>query len=300
MRSDNLKRHAMTCRVLKYKGISSTSKDISRPSSPASPSTSSKVTLSKYDTIKECLLQGENPLISTRDLVKQAAMDISSERSPLVELRPWQQALMDALPLQSDREIYFISDPVGNTGKSALCKYLQACENFCCVSWSPRVHHAIFKCFTTFNLAAPVNILINMSRSDSLSSHISKLEKLKDGDLESYTGEQIKLPFVRLIIFSNMPLSDILSLKLTSDRFVVYGICDNDLVRQHPALPPKPFVPENFLSSVSFNDSWAEVFGDIIENDVIENVDIPSSLVDFMCNHQNIMYNLIESLNIMY
>lgn len=141
--------------------------------------------------------------------MKVAAQHIAAEGAHLDKLFPWQQSLLDLLPHQIDREVYFISDLVGNSGKSALCWYGQACENFISLSWSTRLHHAIVKHFNLLDLSKTVNIFVNVPRSDNIAKSISLIEKIKDGDIEAYVGEQYQISNVKLVMFTNMSHKEI-------------------------------------------------------------------------------------------
>ena len=43
-----------------------------------------------------------------------------------VRLKPWPARSLDLLALQSEREVMFVVDPVGNKGKTFLAKFIRA------------------------------------------------------------------------------------------------------------------------------------------------------------------------------
>ena len=166
--------------------------------------------------------------------VRKEAMCLFRKQMPkidihLVELRPWQQTLMEMTSQPSQREVLWIWGMKGNEGKSWFQSYLQTFYGYARVvrldlrNKTTNIMHALSK----RPLQTTDIFLFNDTRA---SGHIqskknySVLEHIKDGSAISSKYNSSVLTFKTpnlLIVFSNSRPN---KFELSSDRWGVYSI----------------------------------------------------------------------------
>ena len=149
-----------------------------------------------------------------------------------VELRPWQQQLLDIIKTPSEREVIWVKGLKGNEGKTWFQKYMQALFGSVRVarldikSKTANILHALRK----FPLSTTDIFLFNDARAINYESCCyTILEDIKDGNATAskFNSEviQFKTPNV-VIVFSN---SDPDIKQLSKDRWKIYHINKNGL-----------------------------------------------------------------------
>jgi len=134
----------------------------------------------------------------------------------ITEFKPWQQEILELIKTEPDfRTIHWYYDPIGNTGKTSLCKYICATNpKAIYVSGSAKdIKYAIAKASIT-----PTIVLLDFSRSQE--GHISyqAIEEIKNGIFftTKYESKMILIDNPHVICFSNF--KPYLS-SLSSDRW---------------------------------------------------------------------------------
>ena len=171
--------------------------------------------------------------------VRKEALDLFRKQMPkidvhLVELRPWQQTLMEMTAQPSQRKVLWIWGSNGNEGKSWFQSYLQTFYGYARVvrldlrNKTPNIMHALSK----RPLQTTDIFLFNDTRA---SGHIQSkknyavLEHIKDGSAISSKYNSDVLTFKTpnlLIVFSNSRPN---KFELSDDRWAVYSINKNGL-----------------------------------------------------------------------
>lgn len=161
---------------------------------------------------------------------------------------PWQAALFEELFISGslrfktpdDRKIYWITDPIGNSGKSKFTKYV--------VIRSTASIKVPFGTATQMRSAiineGPCNLYIidiprTLAKDDDMHAVYSLIEDLKNGFVvSSMYGKNAKLIMnpPHVIVFSNMPCP---RQALSADRWIEYKICDKQLIPQGVLQRPK-------------------------------------------------------------
>lgn len=140
-----------------------------------------------------------------------------------VKLNPWQLKAESLLMEQTDRQILWVYDPIGNQGKSFLSNYLHITKDAFIGTIEKKSDIAY-----RYNSESLVCIDIPREQDDYLSYNF--IEQIKNGIVIS-TKYQCSTKYVsnaKVIIFSNA-LPD--ATKWTSDRYQIYTISNGDLIK---------------------------------------------------------------------
>lgn len=137
------------------------------------------------------------------------------------KLRQWQQQTIELLNNQNDRQILWIYDNNGNTGKTYLNKYLHLHQN-AYVTKGTKASDIIYK----YNNEQIISI--NISRHQQEYLNYGLIEDFKDGILESTKYQSINKYIInsKVVIFSNS-MPDLT--KWSKDRYQIYEIINNQL-----------------------------------------------------------------------
>lgn len=138
---------------------------------------------------------------------------------PIIEshnLRPWQQMVFNLAMTEPDpRQINWIWEPKGNTGKSWLCKYLCLKADAIMISNKGSDMKNMILNYIDKKCGYPRLILIDIPRSvDDVYISYSGIEEIKNGCFFSskYEGGQVLMPSPHIFIFSNKaPDKDVFS-----------------------------------------------------------------------------------------
>jgi hypothetical protein len=166
------------------------------------------------------------PQVSREDLRKMVLKQYDN-----VEWHPWQKQVLDWIKEPADsRTIYWVYEPVGNVGKSFLCKYL-ACQRGTILS-SGKATDVFNQVNATIESGTiPKLVICDIPRVISKYVSYQALEKLKDGCLYSgkYEGGLCLFPNVHVICFSNeRPETSTMS----KDRWKVHRLQGTELFLQ--------------------------------------------------------------------
>ena len=155
-----------------------------------------------------------------------------------VELKPWQESLLEYVQLPCDREIFWIVGKEGNEGKNWFQKYVK--------SWlgarrvvtgidikanSASIFQALRKCPIVTADIFLFNIGKSMKKFDQI--NYDALEKMKDGEAfaSKYDSQQLKIRVPNVVmVFSNSP-PDVK--ELAKVRFRVFHINNNQLQKKN-------------------------------------------------------------------
>ena len=152
-----------------------------------------------------------------------------------VELKPWQQELMNCCDSPTNREIFWVIGKKGNEGKSWFQDYLESCFGFNRVSRVDfRIKHSNMCNVLKKKPLTSVDIfLFNDGRSitqDENSGHYRILENIKNGQATAskYNNDVIKFKKPNTVmVFSNTEPNWCAQ---SDDRWKVYNIKNNELV----------------------------------------------------------------------
>ena len=151
-----------------------------------------------------------------------------------VELKPWQESLLEYVQQPCDREIFWIVGKEGNEGKNWFQKYVK--------SWlgarrvvtgidikanSASIFQALRKCPIVTADIFLFNIGKSVKKFDQI--NYDALEKMKDGEAfaSKYDSQQLKIRVPNVVmVFSNSP-PDVK--ELAKVRFRVFNITNNEL-----------------------------------------------------------------------
>ena len=155
-----------------------------------------------------------------------------------VELKPWQESLLEYVQQPCDREIFWIVGKEGNEGKNWFQKYVK--------SWlgarrvvtgidikanSASIFQALRKCPIVTADIFLFNIGKSMKKFDQI--NYDALEKMKDGEAfaSKYDSQQLKIRVPNVVmVFSNSP-PDVK--ELAKVRFRVFHINNNQLQKKN-------------------------------------------------------------------
>lgn len=149
---------------------------------------------------------------------------------------PWQEECIKLLDIQTDRQVLWIFDQEGNTGKTTMAKYFMSNHNYLMCD-SKTTNHDLAEMVTDRDPVGCVYNLPRESRNEETGAIMvswKSIESLKDNFLFSskYHGCSILLkpPNVvfKICIFANFPPD--LS-KMSKDRWCVYQIVLNKLTK---------------------------------------------------------------------
>ena len=155
-----------------------------------------------------------------------------------VELKPWQESLLEYVQQPCDREIFWIIGKEGNEGKNWFQKYVK--------SWlgARRVvtgidikanNASIFQALRKCPIVTADIFLFNIGKSMKKFDQINydALEKMKDGEVfaSKYDSQQLKIRVPNVVmVFSNSP-PDVR--ELAKVRFRVFNINNNQLQKKN-------------------------------------------------------------------
>ena len=155
-----------------------------------------------------------------------------------VELKPWQESLLEYVQQPCDREIFWIIGKEGNEGKNWFQKYVK--------SWlgARRVvtgidikanNASIFQALRKCPIVTADIFLFNIGKSMKKFDQINydALEKMKDGEAfaSKYGSQQLKIRVPNVVmVFSNSP-PDVR--ELAKVRFRVFNINNNQLQKKN-------------------------------------------------------------------
>ncbi len=121
------------------------------------------------------------------------------------EWRPFQKKIIDLLAGEPDkRKIYWFHEPVGNTGKSYLCKYLAIKYDVIIAEGKKdNIFNQVLNMI--YEGRQPLIILIDIPRTQNNYMNYGAIEQLKNGFIYSgkYEGGQAIFPIPHIICFSN-------------------------------------------------------------------------------------------------
>lgn len=211
------------------------------------------------NNIKEALdinVKKNSDIIPTIALWNMRPLDKCEVVKPKAE---WIEYLMSILEKKPDpRKIIWVYDPKGNTGKTALCKYLMVTEpqKYYCVNQMGGMHH--FGTIVREALKSEWNggcMLIDLARDAQEKSFYEPLECLKNGMITSlkYVGGTSVFNIPHVVVFANFePEGD----RLSKDRWMpgIIEIIENGNYKIIP-------VPENFLD-LSISDKLTACYSD--------------------------------------
>lgn len=153
---------------------------------------------------------------------KERALKTLKEQFSAVQLRIWQTRVLDRLIHQNAREILWVWDEIGNTGKTYLGKYIVAMKDaFYCTGGRPSD--------IAFAYDLQEYIVVDLARSTKLEVPYQTLEEWKNGLMFSpkYDSRMMCFAQVKIVIFANFPPDQS---RLSLDRWNV----------MHVAKPPQP------------------------------------------------------------
>ena len=162
-----------------------------------------------------------------REVLKIYRKQMSRRNICNVELRPWQQQLMENISTPSDREIIWIIGRKGNEGKTWFQEYIESFYGYARVvrldlkMKTPNVLHVLTKrplCTTDI-------FLFNEPRAVNYEScNYSILESIKDGTAVSskYNNDvmRFKIPNIVVVFSNHMPSTK----ELSKDRWKIFRI----------------------------------------------------------------------------
>ena len=151
-----------------------------------------------------------------KDFVSENKEDDRFRRVENIVLRPWQKSIRAKLLRQNDRQIMWIYDKDGNTGKSVLGKYLRAYDKAFYIRNGKKNNIAYL-----YNEEPIVVLDFARTRESFVSTEL--IETIKDGECfsEKYACETKETDPVKLLILANfLPKFEALSL----DRWIVYEV----------------------------------------------------------------------------
>ena len=156
-------------------------------------------------------------------------------------MKPWQAEITRWVTTTADyRTLYWIHQPVGNTGKSYLCKYLHYFHGAILTGGSVGdMKHAIAR-WNQITGHYPITILLDVARSDQLKECGFKgLEEIKNAMFFSgkYQSTMVAscLP-PNVVVFSNAPPE---TRHMSLDRWCIYRICPHTYTLIPETLPKK-------------------------------------------------------------
>ena len=174
---------------------------------------------------------------------KQALDVYRKSRTPMdltyIELRPWQQELLEKINTPTDREVIWVKGVKGNEGKTFFQKYIQSLLGYSRVvqlelkGKMANILHALRK----FPLSTADIFFFNDARAiNNETCCYDVLEMIKDGSATAskFNSERIqfKTPNI-VVVFSN---SDPNMKQLSKDRWKVYYINKEGLSSQEEGL----------------------------------------------------------------
>ena len=178
----------------------------------------------------------------TRDMKEEVDLYMENQENfrdiGNIELKPWQESLLEYVQQPCDREIFWVVGKEGNEGKSWFQKYVK--------SWlgARRVvtgidikanNASIFQALRKCPIITADIFLFNIGKSMKKFDRINydALEKMKDGEAfaSKYDSQQLKIRVPNVVmVFSNSP-PDVK--ELAKVRFRVFDINNNQLQKKN-------------------------------------------------------------------
>ena len=181
-----------------------------------------------------------------------------------VELKPWQESLLEYVQQPCDREIFWIIGKEGNEGKNWFQKYVK--------SWlgARRVvtgidikanNASIFQALRKCPIVTADIFLFNIGKSMNKFDQINydALEKMKDGEAfaSKYNSQQLKIRVPNVVmVFSNSPPD---FKELAKVRFRVFNINNNQLEKKRKNIVEIKYAKEKKESVDSHSNSDSDV-----------------------------------------
>lgn len=141
-----------------------------------------------------------------------------------VNWKPWQMNVLDILKSKpNNRTIHVFVDPIGNVGKSYLCKYIAITfhDVIICDGKKDNIFNQVKT--TMDSCIVPRIILLDVPRSNRDFINYGVIEQLKNGLIYSgkYEGGKCIFPIPHVLIFTN----EIVDLnKMSRDRWIIHNI----------------------------------------------------------------------------
>ena len=174
----------------------------------------------------------------TRDMKEEVDLYMENQENfrdiGNIELKPWQESLLEYVQQPCDREIFWVVGKEGNEGKNWFQKYVK--------SWlgARRVvtgidikanNASIFQALRKCPIATADIFLFNIGKSMKKFDRINydALEQMKDGEpfASRYNSQQLKIRVPNVVmVFSNSPPN---VNELAKVRFRVFNINNNEL-----------------------------------------------------------------------
>ena len=155
-----------------------------------------------------------------------------------VELKPWQESLLEYVQQPCDREIFWVVGKEGNEGKSWFQKYVKSLLGAQRVVTGIDIkanNASIFQALRKCPIVTADIFLFNIGKSMKKFDQINydALEKMKDGEAfaSKYDSQQLKIRVPNVVmVFSNSP-PDVR--ELAKVRFRVFNIKNNQLQKKN-------------------------------------------------------------------
>ena len=200
----------------------------------------------------------------TRDMKEEVDLYMENQENfrdiGNIELKPWQESLLEYVQQPCDREIFWVVGKEGNEGKSWFQKYVK--------SWlgARRVvtgidikanNASIFQALRKCPIITADIFLFNIGKSMKKFDRINydALEKMKDGEAfaSKYDSQQLKIRAPNVVmVFSNSP-PDVK--ELAKVRFRVFNINNNQLQKKNLVETKYPREKKENVDSDSDTDS---------------------------------------------
>lgn len=144
-------------------------------------------------------------------------------------LYPWQQDLVDSIPLQNDRQILWIYDEEGCAGKTAICKYLVIKHNALVLSGkSSDIKYGVASYIEEWKNQDEFLFIFHFVRSQEQFVSYQAIEEVKDGMFFSskYESKMVCFNNPKIIVFANFKPDKSM---LSRDRWIIHKIDPKDL-----------------------------------------------------------------------
>lgn len=174
--------------------------------------------------VKYCTKEGKYTTNMLTEATKRRKLGI------IEELNAWQDEAVKTLLSSSEREILWRWDPVGNTGKTALAKWLIYEHKALLIDGKKAdILHGATEYIKTIDedtlFDRPMIFILDMSRTVEQYVSYDAIEKLKNGCWYSgkYEGGMIMIPPPKVIIFANFRPD---MAKLSRDRWNIRRVAN--------------------------------------------------------------------------
>lgn len=210
-----------------------------------------------YDILEEdpgFLLQNGAKVASYNKIVsehKNKKAKIPKRPVKVEILKTWQQQAVKVLLQQNERQILWVVDETGNSGKSWLCDYLDS--NYCAFVWGTGKKSDI-----AFAYSFQPIVAFNFVRSNEDNVSYDIIEQMKDGRIQSTKYESVvkKRKDVKVICFSNFQPD---RKKLSQDRWVIMEIGPTGGFSIYDSLE-EPLALDDLYASEDDGDSLPEIY----------------------------------------